>query len=200
MILTITYFDPPLVLPKQNSKFEFPAFFVFSMLFTVHAYIFTIHTHREKEKKKINFGKPLFRTQGNNIYIKGEKSISKIKTIKAQLKQIKVYTFILMASLIIVYQSSLHRALVLQFRTPRAARSFSTSWIQRLRGRPLLLVPNIVPSRVFFAILPSSILITWPNHSSLLARIKITISQDPYSSYSSQFLRILHSPSSTTGP
>uniref|UniRef100_A0A224Y696 Putative secreted protein n=1 Tax=Panstrongylus lignarius TaxID=156445 RepID=A0A224Y696_9HEMI len=49
--------------------------------------------------------------------------------------------------------------------TPIVLKSSSTSWSQRLRGRPILFLPNTTPCNNLLGIRLSAILSTWPSHS-----------------------------------
>ena len=74
------------------------------------------------------------------------------------------------------------------------------SFHQRL-GLPKGLFPTGVPAKMLKALLPSSILATWPAHLSLLDLITPTILGERYKQWSSSLWSFLYSPfSSLLGP
>ena len=61
-------------------------------------------------------------------------------------------------------------------------------------GLPKGLFPVGLPVKILKAVLPSSILVTWPTHLSLLNLITLTILGVRYKPWSSSLWRLLHSP------
>jgi len=105
-----------------------------------------------------------------------------------------------LAPLITDANSSLSAAFCRHQLTFICHRSFSTSSSHHNLGLPLLLLPSGLLSDIFLTVLPWSVLITYPIHSSLFFLISAAMSRSVYSALNSPLVLILHFPCSTTGP
>ena len=84
--------------------------------------------------------------------------------------------------------------------TPSTWRSLATSTFHPFLGLPLLLVPSSSWVKIFLGILSSSILSRWPHQLILCPFMNFTIFSPLFSSSSSRFVRLSHSPFSYLGP
>ena len=105
-----------------------------------------------------------------------------------------------LASSIIRLQASCFLALSLHSFTPIFLRSMDTSSSHLILGLPLRLIAYSFQYNIFFGILVSCILSTWPSHCILWHLINLTMFSPLIMASSSLFCPILHNSLPFTGP